>query len=186
MTLNVLASDGSGGTPRDIATLVDLFFELSPEPAAAAERMRSWIKSDLQSTLIQPAPPPVAPRALEEPLKRKRGRPRKVPLMTVTPTPTPPSKPVSRARNGAAAEGLTKTVGGAGGRDYWLSPREAAEYVGASVKTMSNWRSLDRQRRAGEPPVGPVYVLYGRSPHYRISDLDAWIAGRLTLPDSSC
>ncbi len=50
-----------------------------------------------------------------------------------------------------------------------VAPNEAAHYLGLSVKTLANWRSLGN---------GPAYVRYGSSGRvaYRIKDLDAFMA----------
>lgn len=49
----------------------------------------------------------------------------------------------------------------------WLTPREAAEYLGSSPRTLREWRYLER---------GPAYhVLEGRI-RYRTDDLDTYLA----------
>lgn len=51
----------------------------------------------------------------------------------------------------------------------YLTPKQAAEYLGIAQQTVYNWRS----RRDGPPALrlGPRYLRYKRS------DLDAWMQG---------
>ncbi len=50
-----------------------------------------------------------------------------------------------------------------------LRPREAAEAIGVSVKTLSNWRTLPT-------PKGPRFCRINNSIFYRVADLDEWLA----------
>lgn len=54
-------------------------------------------------------------------------------------------------------------------RSVLLDNDGAAEFIGASPKTLPRWRW------AG---TGPAYLKVGRSIRYRRSDLEAWLAGR--------
>ncbi|RFB06475.1 DNA-binding protein [Parvularcula marina] len=54
-------------------------------------------------------------------------------------------------------------------RQEYLTPKQAADYLGVAQQTMYNWRS----RREGPPALrmGERYLRYKRS------DLDQWVAG---------
>lgn len=54
-----------------------------------------------------------------------------------------------------------------------LSRTEAANFLGVSVSSLAHW---------AHSHLGLAYTRLGRSPRYRVSDLDAWIAGRLRIP----
>jgi excisionase family DNA binding protein len=56
----------------------------------------------------------------------------------------------------------------------WLSPREAAAYVGIPAKTLENYR-YDRK--------GPPYTKIGKHVRYRRDDIDAWMLGRCASDD---
>ena len=50
----------------------------------------------------------------------------------------------------------------------WLTPSQAAEYIGASEATLARWRSARR---------GPTYhPLSSRMVRYARADVDAWVA----------
>ncbi|MXX21935.1 MAG: helix-turn-helix domain-containing protein [Rhodospirillales bacterium] len=51
----------------------------------------------------------------------------------------------------------------------FLRPREAAEILGLSPRT------LDRRRSRG---LGPAYYKFGSAVRYRLSDLNAWAGTR--------
>ncbi len=51
----------------------------------------------------------------------------------------------------------------------FLRPREAAEILGVSPRT------LDRRRSRG---LGPAYYKFGSAVRYRLSDLNAWAGTR--------
>jgi excisionase family DNA binding protein len=48
-----------------------------------------------------------------------------------------------------------------------LKTKDAAEYLGLSVRTLENWRYQGR---------GPKCVLMGRTVRYDLQDLDAWVS----------
>ncbi|MEM5461404.1 helix-turn-helix domain-containing protein [Paraburkholderia phytofirmans] len=52
-----------------------------------------------------------------------------------------------------------------------LTTQEAAQYLGATAKTLEVWRST---RRYAIP-----YIKIGAKVRYRKADLDAWIASRV-------
>ena len=62
-----------------------------------------------------------------------------------------------------------------------LSPRALSEgaagsYIGYSGAWMRKTRTEDEERIArGEDSIGPPYIRVGRSIHYLIEDLDAWL-----------
>lgn len=56
-----------------------------------------------------------------------------------------------------------------------LEVQEAAEYLGLSVSTLNKWRCY------GE---GPKFVKLGRAIRYRMSDLDEYIALRMSQSTS--
>ena len=51
---------------------------------------------------------------------------------------------------------------------HLLTLTEAAEYLGVKVKTLYEWRRLQK---------GPPSISVGRLVKYRFPDLDAWLAG---------
>ncbi|QOJ01329.1 MAG: helix-turn-helix domain-containing protein [Phycisphaeraceae bacterium] len=53
--------------------------------------------------------------------------------------------------------------------DRLMPPDEAAEYLGVSLSTLSNWRVLR---------IGPAYTKAGRLIRYRVSALVAYLASR--------
>lgn len=59
-----------------------------------------------------------------------------------------------------------------------LTPAEAADYLGYSKSTLSDWRYQDRGRiQYGQERLGPAWVDGGgtRCRGYRKADLDAWV-----------
>ncbi len=54
-----------------------------------------------------------------------------------------------------------------------LNEKEAAKYLGISVKWMQQARCYGR---------GPKYVKIGRSVRYNVADLDAYVASRTVNP----
>lgn len=63
---------------------------------------------------------------------------------------------------------MIKIIGGA----EQLSTAEAADYLGVAVKTMQQWRWLDKDK----PRLR--YLWLGNECWYRQSDLDAYLAER--------
>jgi predicted DNA-binding transcriptional regulator AlpA len=59
--------------------------------------------------------------------------------------------------------------------DY-LASKEAANYIGVSIKSLEKWRLLRE---------GPPYVKLTRAVRYRRADLDAFMAERLIKPFAS-
>ena len=57
-----------------------------------------------------------------------------------------------------------------------LSEREAAGYLGISVRTLQDWR----QRR-----TGPAYSKVGRRVVYDVLDLDAFLASGRVVPSEA-
>lgn len=60
--------------------------------------------------------------------------------------------------------------------DWDVAPEELARQVNVPVKTTAVWRSNG---------VGPAFIKVGRHVRYRQSDIDAWIASRITTTDAS-
>jgi predicted DNA-binding transcriptional regulator AlpA len=58
----------------------------------------------------------------------------------------------------------------------YLASKEAANYLGMSIKSLEKWRLLRE---------GPPYVKLGRAVRYRQIDLDAYMAERLVKPFAS-
>lgn len=61
-----------------------------------------------------------------------------------------------------------------------LTPKQAADVLGVSIKTLEKWRSID---------AGPQFVRLGRLVRYRPIDILAWLelqtkqkAGRVGVP----
>jgi len=55
-------------------------------------------------------------------------------------------------------------------RVEYLSPEEAAVYIGIRPQTLANWRSTGRYK--------VPFVRAGRLIRYRRADLDSWLASR--------
>ena len=51
-------------------------------------------------------------------------------------------------------------------QDRLLLPPETSQKLGIKTSTLAKWRSVGR---------GPRFVLVGRLPRYRLSDIDAWL-----------
>ena len=51
-------------------------------------------------------------------------------------------------------------------KDWLLTPRETAAYLGSSVSALSQYRALG---------IGPLYFKIGKMVRYRISDIDKWL-----------
>jgi excisionase family DNA binding protein len=51
----------------------------------------------------------------------------------------------------------------------FLSPKAAATYLGVSQSLLAQLRMKG---------TGPIYATFGRAVRYRLTDLDAWAAGR--------
>lgn len=49
------------------------------------------------------------------------------------------------------------------------TPREVAEHLRRTPKTLKNWRSLG---------TGPVWVRVGRDVRYRWADIERWLASQ--------
>ena len=60
-------------------------------------------------------------------------------------------------------------------RSPLLTAAAAARYLHVAVGTLANWRCSNR---------GPQYVRVGRAAHYRVRDLDRWLA-RQTFPQTA-
>jgi excisionase family DNA binding protein len=61
----------------------------------------------------------------------------------------------------------------------WLSPREAADYLGVTLQTLYQWRSANRGPKSyklGEK--NPDALNDSRPVRYRRKDLDRWIMGQ--------
>ncbi len=56
-----------------------------------------------------------------------------------------------------------------------VSPREAADHIGVSEKTLAQWRAQEK---------GPPYIKRGRISYFR-HDLDAWLLAGWTDPASA-
>jgi excisionase family DNA binding protein len=65
----------------------------------------------------------------------------------------------------AIAERVAELV--SNGPERWLTPRELADHLGCSVRTVSNYQ------RAGMP-----HQMVGSHPRYRASEVEAWLASR--------
>jgi hypothetical protein len=48
----------------------------------------------------------------------------------------------------------------------WMTPKQAAEYIGRTVKALSHLRAVTR---------GPRFSKVGKIVRYRRADLDAWL-----------
>ncbi|GBF59256.1 hypothetical protein PbB2_02948 [Candidatus Phycosocius bacilliformis] len=55
-----------------------------------------------------------------------------------------------------------------------LGPKQAAYWLGVSVRTMEDWRAR------GE---GPPYYKVGGAIRYSIAELEAWFEGRRVIPE---
>jgi excisionase family DNA binding protein len=60
--------------------------------------------------------------------------------------------------------------------ERWLTPREVAEMLGISRRSVNNWR------RRG---IGPAYTKLGASARYRLEDIEKWIADNTVNPSGS-
>lgn len=58
----------------------------------------------------------------------------------------------------------------------WLTPREAAEYVGREPRTLREWRYLG---------TGPAYYRIEQRIRYRLDDLDAFMASARVEPTTA-
>jgi hypothetical protein len=54
-----------------------------------------------------------------------------------------------------------------------LGPRQAAHWLGVSVRTLDQWRQFDR---------GPPYHRLEKQIRYRVIDLEAWYEGVRHVP----
>ena len=55
-----------------------------------------------------------------------------------------------------------------------LGPKQAAHWLGVSVRTLEDWRAR------GE---GPPYYKVGGGVRYSIAELEAWFVGRRVVPE---
>jgi len=68
-------------------------------------------------------------------------------------------------------------------KNYWLSPRLAAYYLGITEKTLGIWMHQSRMQRKLVGPAFKTFDVSGRQ--YRVynrADLDAFIAGNYSDP----
>lgn len=56
------------------------------------------------------------------------------------------------------------------------TPREVAEYLQKSEKTLANWRSLG---------IGPPYIKPAGTIRYRWSDVEKWLTSNAVTPQAS-
>jgi len=59
--------------------------------------------------------------------------------------------------------------------DPLIRPADLGVLLGVPVATLANWRCAGK---------GPPFLKVGRHVRYRPPDVDAWIAARVTTPES--
>ncbi len=65
--------------------------------------------------------------------------------------------------------------------DRLLTEAEAAEIIGFSKNTLRAWRVSGRLNKLIPPP----FIKCGRAVRYRLSDLQTWMDGQITLRSTS-
>ncbi|MES9897474.1 MAG: helix-turn-helix domain-containing protein [Sedimenticola sp.] len=65
--------------------------------------------------------------------------------------------------------------------DRLLTELEASEIIGFSKNTLRAWRVSGRTNKM----TPPSFIKCGRAVRYRLSDLQAWMEGQITLRTTS-
>ena len=62
-------------------------------------------------------------------------------------------------------------------RQILLTPPQAAAAIGRKPGTLHGWRVASRELlKAGRDPIGPPWVIVRNAIHYKLADVEAWVA----------